>query len=122
MDSAAILQQHNIKPTAARVEILEVLSQASAPLNYEQIIAKMRFSIDKATFYRSVGVFEKEGLVAKFESDDRKWYFECSPVEHAHFICETCHEVRCTNVPIPKASEGNAIKSVILKGTCKTCQ
>ncbi|MBN2963931.1 transcriptional repressor [Sulfurospirillum sp. T05] len=116
------LTAHNIKPTPARTAIFDVLQHALSPLNYDQITDQMPMRINKATFYRAISIFEKEGLVTKFESDDRKWYFELSPVNHAHFICETCHEVRCTNVPIPKASEGNAVKSVILKGTCKACQ
>jgi Fur family ferric uptake transcriptional regulator len=116
------LQEHNIKPTVAREALLEVLTHATAPLNFDQITTQMRQNIDKTTFYRNMSMFEKEGLVSKFESDDRKWYFELLPANHAHFICESCHEVRCTTVPIPASSEGNAVKSVILKGTCKACQ
>lgn len=115
------LNAHHIKPTNARCAILEVLEDASSPLNYEQIKLQMSLSMDKATFYRNMARFEESGMVSKFESDDRKWYYELGGMEHAHFICESCHEISCMDIPVPSQAQGNKVTSVILKGTCKTC-
>ena len=115
------LNAHHIKPTGARCAILEVLEKATAPLSYEQIKAAMTLAMDKATFYRNMAKFEECRLVSKFESDDRKWYYELGSMEHAHFICESCHEVSCVDIPVPSKAQGNKVKSVILKGTCKRC-
>lgn len=115
------LEQLNIKATTARCEILNVLKNAKSPLNFNQILAKMKININKATFYRNMALFEQKGMVNKFESDDRKWYYELGLSDHAHFVCESCHAIVCTNLPFPKNVEGRQVTSAILKGRCKVC-
>ena len=61
-----LFQEHDIKFTAARSSILEVLKEAHHPLNYEQIKEKMNVIMDKATFYRNIAMFEEAGIVHKF--------------------------------------------------------
>jgi len=114
-----VFQEYDIKFTTARASILEVLKVANSPLSYEQIKEKMSVTMDKATFYRNIAKFEALGMVHKFESDDRKWYFELSSTTHAHFICEQCHKITCMNVDIGNV-EGE-VTSIVLKGTCKEC-
>ncbi|AHJ11471.1 Fur family transcriptional regulator [Sulfurospirillum multivorans] len=114
-----VFQEYDIKFTTARASILEVLKVANSPLSYEQIKEKMSVRMDKATFYRNIAKFEALGMVHKFESDDRKWYFELSSTTHAHFICEQCHKITCMNVDIGNV-EGE-VTSIVLKGTCKEC-
>ena len=115
-----LCEQHNVKVTNARSSILEVLKNAGAPMNYEQIKEKMKMPMDKATFYRNIAKFESLGIVHKFESDDRKWYFELSSTTHAHFICETCHQITCIDVNLGEVA--GEVKSIVLKGTCKDCK
>lgn len=115
-----IFDNHNIKVTNARASILEVLKNSQTPLNYEQIKEKMEIAMDKATFYRNIAKFETSGIVHKFESDDRKWYFELSTSIHAHFICEACHQIKCIDVNMGEV-EGE-VKSIVLKGKCKDCK
>lgn len=116
----AIFDKHDIKLTNARSSILEVLKNSRTPLNYEQIKEKMETTMDKATFYRNIAKFETSGIVHKFESDDRKWYFELSTSIHAHFICEECHQIKCIDVNMGEV-EGD-VKSIVLKGICKECK
>ena len=115
-----LLNRCGLKITQARSTLLEVLSQATAPLNYEQIKIKMSQMMDKTTFYRNMAKFEALGLVYKFESDDRKWYFELATTVHAHFICQVCHHVQCIDVHF-SGIEGD-IQSILVKGRCKECQ
>ena len=114
-----LCENHQIKFTAARTSILEVLKEAHCPLNYEQIKEKMAVIMDKATFYRNIALFEESGIVHKFEADDRKWYFELSSKTHAHFICDQCHQITCMDVDIGQVQ--GEVKSIVLKGTCKEC-
>jgi Fur family ferric uptake transcriptional regulator len=116
----ALCEQYAIKLTKARVSILEVLKNADVPMNYEQIKLKMTHTMDKATFYRNIAIFEASGMIRKFESDDRKWYFELTSSTHAHFICDACHQIKCINITMD-AIEGE-VKSIVLKGTCKECK
>ena len=112
-----IFDEYSIKFTTARASILEVLKEAKHPLNYEQIKEKMEVAMDKATFYRNIAMFEESGVVHKFEGDDRSWYFELTSTTHAHFICESCHQITCMDVDLGKV-EGE-VKSIVLKGRCK---
>jgi Fur family ferric uptake transcriptional regulator len=116
------LGRFGIKTTKARHGIVKVLYSAKSPLNYDQILARMELEIDKATFYRNMALFESNGMVNKFESDDRKWYYELTPSNHAHFICESCHSVQCTDMPLPSNVDGKQITSAILKGRCEKCE
>ncbi len=47
----------NIKLTSARKSILDILINSSKPLSYEDI--KDKISMDKATFYRNITIFEE---------------------------------------------------------------
>lgn len=116
----ALFVKHKIKHTHARLAIIEVLKEAKSPLNYEQIKAKMSLAMDKATFYRNIAMFEASGMIHKFESDDRKWYFELSSTMHAHFICDACHQIKCIEINMDTLEED--VKSIVLKGTCKECK
>ncbi|MDR2100370.1 MAG: transcriptional repressor [Campylobacteraceae bacterium] len=117
-----LFQDKNIKPTAAREMIFDILSRAKLPLSYEQIRAKMKIEMDKATFYRNVSLFEEANIIQKFESDERKWYFELLKKTHAHFVCESCHSVICVDFTINPNIEGHSVKNIILKGICKSCK
>lgn len=117
-----LFKDKNIKLTTAREAILDILSKAKSPLSYEQIRAKMKTDMDKATFYRNISLFEEANIIQKFESDERKWYFEFLKKTHAHFICESCHSVICVDFTISPDIEEYSVKNVILKGVCKTCK
>ena len=60
----------NIKLTTARKSILELLVNSNKPLSYEDM--KDNISMDKATFYRNINIFEEENLISSFESNDKK--------------------------------------------------
>ena len=47
----------NIKLTTARKSILELLVNSNKPLSYEDM--KENISMDKATFYRNIIIFEE---------------------------------------------------------------
>lgn len=104
------------RTTRARNEILSALVDATKPLCYDEF----NLSMDKATFYRNISRFEEEGIVEKFESDDKKWYFEITDKPHAHFICKVCKKIECMEDIGPKI-EGYKIESAVFKGVCPAC-
>lgn len=109
----------NIKLTNARKSILEVLTNSSQPLSYENM--KDYISMDKATFYRNISIFEEENIVNSFEANDKKKYFEIKNKEHSHFICTACSKVECIfEYPIFQLKDYR-IDNIILKGICKEC-
>ncbi|MFV0482399.1 MAG: Fur family transcriptional regulator [Campylobacteraceae bacterium] len=114
--------ENDIKHTIAREKILEVLYEAKKPLSFEQIKPLLKVEMDKATFYRNISLFEESGVINKFEADDKKWYFELITSAHAHFICESCHNVICMDFAVGKNLKDYIVKNVLLKGICKNCQ
>jgi len=120
MESLKIISNFtNIKLTNARKSILEILITSNKPLSYEDIKAKI--SMDKATFYRNITIFEEEGIVDSFESNDKKRYFEIKKSQHSHFICNNCSKIECIHENINLNLQNYKIDNIILKGKCKEC-
>lgn len=109
----------NIKLTNARKSILEILVESNKPLSYEDI--KDFISMDKATFYRNITIFEEENIIDSFESNDKKRYFEIKKTQHSHFICTLCSKIECIYEKPYFSLENYKIDNIILKGLCKDC-
>ena len=109
----------NIKLTSARKSILEIMINSNKPLSYEDM--KDLISMDKATFYRNITIFEEESLVSSFESNDKKRYFEISKTPHSHFICSSCSKIECIHKKIDLNLPEYKIDNIIIKGICKEC-
>lgn len=109
----------HIKLTNARKAILEVLIDSNKPLSYEDI--KDFISMDKATFYRNVAIFEEENLINSFESNDKKRYFEIKKNQHSHFICTNCSKIECIHKKLNLILPEYKIENIIIKGICKEC-
>ena len=113
------IQNKNLRLTSSRKSLIERFTGAIRPLSYED--CKTSIDMDKATFYRNMHAFETAGVIRKIESDDKKWYFELSTTEHAHFICDRCHSVECLEeLPLQHLS-GYTVDTVIYKGKCQRC-
>lgn len=109
----------NIKLTSARKSILELLVNSNKPLSYEDM--KEYISMDKATFYRNITIFEEENLISSFESNDKKRYFEIKKNQHSHFICSECSKIECIHEKLDFVMPGYKIENIIIKGICKNC-
>jgi Fur family transcriptional regulator, ferric uptake regulator len=109
----------NIKLTSARKSILELLINSNKPLSYEDM--KDNISMDKATFYRNITIFEEENLISSFESNDKKRYFEIKKTQHSHFICSSCSKIECIHEKLDFHLPDYKIENIIIKGVCKNC-
>ena len=109
----------NIKLTSARKSILELLIKGNKPLSYEDM--KDNISMDKATFYRNITIFEEENLISSFESNDKKRYFEIKKAQHSHFICSSCSKIECIHEKLDFHLPEYKIENIIIKGICKNC-
>ena len=109
----------NIKLTNARKSILELLIKSNKPLSYEDM--KESISMDKATFYRNITIFEEENLISSFESNDKKRYFEIQKTQHSHFICNSCSKIECIHQKLDFFLDGCKIENIIIKGICRNC-
>ena len=109
----------NIKLTTARKSILELLVNSNKPLSYDDM--KENISMDKATFYRNITIFEEENLISSFESNDKKRYFEIRKTQHSHFICSSCSKIECIHEKVDFHLPNYKIENIIIKGICKDC-
>ena len=109
----------NIKLTSARKSILDILINSSKPLSYEDI--KDKISMDKATFYRNITIFEEENLINSFESNDKKRYFEIKKTQHSHFICSSCSKIECIHEKLDFSLPEYKIENIIIKCICNIC-
>ena len=109
----------NIKLTSARKSILELLINSNKPLSYEDM--KDNISMDKATFYRNITIFEEENIISSFESNDKKRYFEIKKTQHSHFICSSCSKIECIHEKLDFHLPDYKIENIIIKGICKNC-
>ncbi|MDD3056067.1 MAG: transcriptional repressor [Aliarcobacter sp.] len=109
----------NIKLTTARKSILEIMINSNKPLSYEDM--KDFISMDKATFYRNITIFEEENIINSFESNDKKRYFEIKKNQHSHFICSSCSRIECIHEKLELNLPEYKIENIIIKGVCKTC-
>lgn len=119
MNIEELIKNKNIKLTTARKSILEILTNSKRPLSYEDI--KDNISMDKATFYRNISNFEKQGVLNSFESNDKKRYFELKRKAHAHFVCTVCNGIECID-DIDINLHEYEINNVIINGKCKHCK
>jgi len=114
-----IIKQKNLKLTAARRELLEILVKENKPISFEDI--KDKINMDKATFYRNILKFETNNLINSFESNDKKRYYELQNIPHSHFICNTCNAIKCLTKVENIKLEDYKVVDVIYKGVCKEC-
>ena len=110
------LEEHSIKATTFRIKLVEILQNAKTPLSYDEILESL--NANKTTFYRSIEIFEKKGLVIKTENN-HKSYYELANEAKAYFICDVCHKV--TNIDMPHLNVAKNIKSAVIKGVCDEC-
>jgi len=114
-----IIEQKNLKLTAARRELLELLIKENKPISFEDI--KSKINMDKATFYRNISKFESNEMINSFESNDKKRYYELQNSPHSHFICNICNTIECLKKIEDVQIEGYKVMDVIYKGICKKC-
>lgn len=128
------LRSKEVRVTAARVAVLEVLNSSSRPLDISEIlltVAKNHVDVDQATIYRIVDYFTKKDLVNRLQFQDKKFFYEAKNFDHHHAICQKCGSIEdildCSIDKVEKKIEENKgfmIKSHSLEffGICKNCR
>jgi len=115
MNARNFLEEHSIKATTFRIKLVEILQNAKTPLSYDEILESL--NANKTTFYRSIEIFEKKGLVIKTENNHKSFY-ELTDGAKAYFVCENCHKME--EISMPALPQKN-VKSVLVRGLCEKC-
>ncbi len=95
------LHAANLRATAARMAVLELVRNASTPLSHGEIAELLRDGPwNRTTLYRNLIDLEKAGLVRRTQLGEPVWRFESTAKEHGvrshpHFLCSACGKMVC---------------------------
>lgn len=117
-----------MKHSQKRDKILEVFKDRDL-LTANEICSKLP-SIDRATIYRNLDLFTREGILRKVNVKEAITSYELA-VEgdiHQHFVCTNCEKVIPVDVDMDKIKEALNTKinfneiELNLKGECEDCK
>ncbi|WP_229007195.1 Fur family transcriptional regulator [Methylophilus sp. Leaf408] len=142
-----IITDAGLRPTKARVAVLNTLLTSTNALSHPDILAALQgVEIDRVTVYRVLDWLLENSLIHKISSDDRAWKFQLNAPKrnyrsadtahlgllnnhgHAHLHCQQCGTVLCIHelaAHIPQSLFDTYRVSNIeisLKGLCLDCQ
>lgn len=134
MDAAELLHKYNLKKTSPRVAIIEALQSAKSPMSEAEISKLMGNHYERTTFYRSAQTLEEAGLLHKIVVDKLQVRYALNVgrslhavrTAHAHFYCNSCHELICLEHIHPgpyRLPAGFQLQEseVVIKGLCDKC-
>jgi len=116
IDIESRLKALNIKLTAQRIEVAELMLRRPQHLSAEQIIERLQANgsrVSKATVYNCLKVFSETGLVKEINVDATRKYYDTTTGPHHHFYNIETGEL--TDIPADKI--GIASLPPLPKGT-----
>ncbi len=136
-DTLRILEQHQLRNTHIRREILALFLQSGHALSHGHIESQLEGSFDRVTLYRTLKTFEEKGLIHRVANDrDTIEYALCKEDcqghehkhydNHAHFRCNKCLRTFClegVTIPhtsIPQGFVANDFQ-LLVSGICADC-
>jgi Fur family ferric uptake transcriptional regulator len=135
-DFPQLLSRLGLRPTPARLAVLEILGAASRALRPREILTALRTrrQVNKVTVYRILEEFIRRGLLRRLALEGRGSHFELACEHHPphpHFQCRTCREVQCLE-PVPlmrmwtelQGPVGNRADHIDIRvaGVCHKCR
>lgn len=127
------LKEKQVRPTAMRLLVLEMLSQQNAASSLHDLEAAFERA-DRITLYRTLKTFEEKGLVHSIEDGTGATKYAlcapgcaCAPQDlHVHFHCSGCAETYClpkSKIPDINLPVGYQLEEInlVVKGTCSRC-
>ena len=133
-DIMALLEEHNVRPTANRIIVAGALAKAGMPMSLAELETEID-SIDKSNIFRALVSFKDNHLVHAIEDGSNGVRYElCKSHDHdhdedlhVHFHCEICGKTFCfEDIPVPKVDVPEGYQPIstnyIIKGICPSCQ
>ena len=120
------LTMRGYRITKARMQVLEALTTAHAPLHIQAIVEMV--SVDAVSVYRIIAMLKKEHLVEEINTQGDSTRYEIAHGHHHHVVCTACNtlvHIPCDTVPVvPVAVEGFAYidsHELTYYGMCTKC-
>lgn len=124
------LQEHNIKPSHQRLQILSFIITNQCHPTIDQIYSALHIelpTLSKTTIYNTLKIFSEAGLVQEITIENNEVRYDINTKSHGHFKCKLCGNIYDFNINIDKIlAEGLndfqiETKNVYYKGICKEC-
>ncbi len=128
------LIKRNIKQTAMRELVLEVLTQQKTAISLPELEQQFE-KADKATLYRTLKTFEERKLIHSIDDGSGPVKYAlcleecCCSIEdlHVHFRCTSCNKTYCLHeIPVPAITlpKDFSLESVnmVVQGVCANCR
>lgn len=129
-----ILQKHDLRKTAIRIQVLEVFLGKDEAISHSELEKELA-ETDRVTLYRTLKKFEESGIIHNaVDGTGANRYALCQGAcehhhhedRHAHFNCNQCGKTFCLDevvVPTIKLPNGYTQEAahLIIKGTCEQC-
>ena len=121
-----------VRNTAAKSEILDIISKSKPALSHSEIQAALSVDCDRVTIYRVLERLLTEEAIHKVVNiDGVVKYASCNACaekhnhNHVHFSCEKCKSVTCLKnvIPVfqlPKKYKAREINFMVA-GLCPDC-
>lgn len=128
------LEEHNLRKTPSRLELLNIFSEEVKPLDAIELrsrLEKRGITVDQATIYRMLDSFLTHGIIIRFEFQEGKFRYELAGMEHHHLICTNCSKIEdisdCNLSLLEmeiREKKGFLVKKHALEffGVCSSCQ
>lgn len=133
-DPAELLRQHNLRATAGRMHLLNVLHREPLPVTIEYLRGKLRHKLNEVTLYRALDTLSRAKIVARSDFRHGHAHYEliAERRHHHHVVCRSCgiiEDVEVTHAKDParearQRTRGfSSVDDYALEffGTCKTC-
>jgi Fur family transcriptional regulator, ferric uptake regulator len=129
-----ILKKNGYSLTTPRTAVFRSLASKVLPISMSELINDLSSTVNRATIYRTIEIFEKTGVVSRIQMG-WKYKLELSDIflhHHHHLTCSKCgatesfHETRKLVEELNKIGsiKGFLVKShtLELSGVCSNCQ
>jgi len=136
MQSEKLLHEFRLSQTNIRTEILDILNDSKLALSMNEIKAQLKSNYNRVTLYRNLKVLTEKGILHQIyiARQDSKYVLPGKTdetgetnLEHLHFKCLICKEVKCLTdqhpepVILPEGYEKIEVNFVVY-GICRTCK
>ncbi len=103
MNPGNVLHKNGLSKTRSRINILNLLHRAEAPLSGKEICSRLIEKCDKSTVYRTLSsMFEKKIIQRVIIDHEVKYALKEAGIagfghesDHLHFKCSVCEKLFC---------------------------
>jgi Fur family peroxide stress response transcriptional regulator len=131
MDYIEILQNHNLKVTPQRLEIVDILNM-NGHLNIDDLykLLQNKFpTLSLATIYKNIKAMSNKLFLGEVKIPNQKNVYELTKKEHSHVVCSKCNTIMDIDLYISNIlSQAESISnyslnksSIVLNGICPKC-